>query len=123
MGEGFGWSVSTCDLNGDGFDDLVVGAPTYAPNRFSYNSGRIHVFITNNAKYPFLQRTRYACIFLGVFVEELIFKKKLTFSYACWLITNCRKAMIYIWFGKSNAIRSSIETLEYAFYVKYFVAV
>ena len=48
MGESFGWSVSTCDLNGDGYDDLVVGAPTFAPNRFSYNSGRAHVFITDD---------------------------------------------------------------------------
>ena len=30
MGEGFGTSAAACDINGDGFDDVVVGAPLHS---------------------------------------------------------------------------------------------
>ena len=45
MGEGFGTSAAACDINGDGFDDLIVGAPTFSSGRSSKNMGRVHVFI------------------------------------------------------------------------------
>ena len=45
IGEHFGSSVAACDFTGDGRDDLVVGAPNFAKDRHSYNSGRVHVFI------------------------------------------------------------------------------
>lgn len=36
----FGWNVSTAgDVNGDGYDDMVIGSPGY-----KLNTGRIHIF-------------------------------------------------------------------------------
>ena len=55
MGEGFGMSAAACDFNGDGFDDLVVGAPHYAYNQYVYNTGRVHLFEMSRNK---LQRIR-----------------------------------------------------------------
>ena len=44
MGEGFGEATAACDIDNDGFDDLIVGAPTYSENRRNVNVGRVHVF-------------------------------------------------------------------------------
>jgi hypothetical protein len=39
----FGFSVSTAgDVNGDGFDDIIIGAPYYT-SRFSFGSGAVYV--------------------------------------------------------------------------------
>ena len=46
-GEDFGFSVAACDINGDGRDDLVVGAPSYAEDQYHYNVGRVHIFVFN----------------------------------------------------------------------------
>eukprot|EP00092_Neocalanus_flemingeri_P029458 GFUD01031988.1.p1 GENE.GFUD01031988.1~~GFUD01031988.1.p1 ORF type:complete len:997 (+),score=213.69 GFUD01031988.1:96-3086(+) len=48
MGESFGAATAACDITGDGKDDLIVGAPTYSPNRMMFNSGRIHIFNFEN---------------------------------------------------------------------------
>ena len=47
IGESFGHAVAACDINGDGRDDLIVGAPTYALDQYQYNVGRVHVFVFN----------------------------------------------------------------------------
>jgi hypothetical protein len=46
IGEGFGRSVTLADLNGDGLDDLVVGAPFLNPTNedAAYDSGALYVF-------------------------------------------------------------------------------
>ena len=57
MGETFGHAVAACDINGDGRDDLIVGAPTYALDQYQYNVGRVHVFVFNQDQ-DTLQRIR-----------------------------------------------------------------
>merc|ERR1719500_777300 len=50
MGEGFGWSVAACDLNGDGLDDLIVGSPMYSDpsDEDKHNTGRVHFFLSTS---------------------------------------------------------------------------
>merc|ERR1719264_1733464 len=47
MGEGFGWSVAACDLNGDGLDDLIAGSPMYS-DEDKHNTGRVHFFLSTS---------------------------------------------------------------------------
>jgi hypothetical protein len=46
MGEYFGWSVATADLNGDGFDEIIVGAPLFS-TRDKIEKGRIFIYKNN----------------------------------------------------------------------------
>jgi len=41
-GSGYGYSVSSGDFNGDGYDDLVVGAPSY--DTANSNAGKVYVY-------------------------------------------------------------------------------
>jgi hypothetical protein len=45
MGEYFGAAVCVLDVNGDGLDDLLVGAPYYGGKR-TWDQGRIYVYLT-----------------------------------------------------------------------------
>jgi hypothetical protein len=47
--EYFGASVVALDINGDKYDDLVVGAPLYSGSDLEI--GRIYVFINNKVIY------------------------------------------------------------------------
>jgi hypothetical protein len=47
LGSYFGYALCVSDLDGDGRDDLVVGAPLYtdlSKNKENYETGRIYVF-------------------------------------------------------------------------------
>ncbi len=41
----FGWSICGADVNGDGINDLIVGAPMYSPTPDQYNCGAIFVYL------------------------------------------------------------------------------
>lgn len=44
IGEYFGATVEAGDINGDGYDDLMVGAPFHGT---IYNEGRIYIYLGN----------------------------------------------------------------------------
>ncbi|XP_053205262.1 integrin alpha-PS2-like [Panonychus citri] len=47
-GEYFGYSVLIVDINGDSFDDLIVGAPLYSPNNHRRGDiGRCYIYLSN----------------------------------------------------------------------------
>lgn len=45
IAEHFGSTLAAADINGDGFEDLLVGAPN--ANEDSYDNGKVYVFISN----------------------------------------------------------------------------
>ena len=48
FGEYFGSSLLAADINGDSFDDLLVGAPFYSPSpRQKGDRGRVYVYLNN----------------------------------------------------------------------------
>jgi len=47
-GEQFGAAISSGDINGDGFDDLIVGSPFASGDGKSWN-GKVSVFLGNNS--------------------------------------------------------------------------
>jgi hypothetical protein len=49
--EFFGYCVATCDLNGDGYDDLLVGAPMYTSfNPLVPERGRLYVYFNHRGR-------------------------------------------------------------------------
>jgi hypothetical protein len=44
-GEFFGGSLAVADVDGDGLDDLLVGAPFYT---VSHDEGRVYLFFANS---------------------------------------------------------------------------
>ena len=53
MGESFGSALAACDINRDGLDDLIVGAPTFASRRNNLNTGKVYVLIMNKVTQSF----------------------------------------------------------------------
>ncbi|XP_039277514.1 integrin alpha-4 [Nilaparvata lugens] len=49
-GEMFGASLCAADFNGDGVEDLIVGAPFYAGSELSFNEGRISVISSRGSR-------------------------------------------------------------------------
>lgn len=53
MGENFGSAVMVLDVNGDGLDDIIVGAPLYS---YTMNEGRTYVFVNRDlASYSYVK--------------------------------------------------------------------
>ena len=46
MGEYFGASILSVNLNGDSFSDLLVGAPLYSTDSAG-DEGKVYVYISN----------------------------------------------------------------------------
>lgn len=60
VGSYFGHSLTTADVNGDGLDDIIVGAPLFSipdSKDASYEQGRIYV-IYQNRDHSFVMRTK-----------------------------------------------------------------
>ena len=53
LGESFGSALAACDINMDGLDDLIVGAPTFASRRNNLNTGKVYVLINNQTTQSF----------------------------------------------------------------------
>lgn len=46
MGEFFGFSLATADLNGDMYDEILVGAPMYSPTG-APEAGEVYIYKNN----------------------------------------------------------------------------
>lgn len=78
-GEYFGAALTSCDLNGDGKDELIVGAPQWAKD---IDEGRIYVFTTSHNVCRICSRMYYLNFF---------------FMYT----NHLHKCQIYNWLTKS----------------------
>ena len=47
MGAYFGHSVAVLDANGDGLDDIAIGAPLHSNPMDKYETGRVYVVYQN----------------------------------------------------------------------------
>ena len=52
MGAYFGHSVAVLDANGDGLDDIAIGAPLHSNPMDKYETGRVYVVYQNEAVSP-----------------------------------------------------------------------
>lgn len=52
-GSYFGASLCCTDINNDGLDDLLVGAPTFVENNgpLPYDQGAVYIYITKEVSY------------------------------------------------------------------------
>lgn len=53
MGEYFGYSLAVTDINQDGIDEIIVGAPIYSYGNTKTDSGRVYLF-TSDGKVIFV---------------------------------------------------------------------
>lgn len=53
LGAYFGYSICVSDVDGDGGDDIIVGAPlfsTYSKNDASYETGKVYVYLKKEVR-------------------------------------------------------------------------
>lgn len=69
FGEHFGASLAAGDLDGDGLDDLIVGAPFRCNNERGYNHGSAFIFYGNRVGFSILGLPSFLLI---IFLEIAI---------------------------------------------------
>lgn len=71
LGAYFGYSICVSDVDGDGGDDIVVGAPLFsefAKNDGSYETGRVYVYLKKEVR---AERCKHL---VSVYLGKVIFK-------------------------------------------------
>lgn len=71
IGEYFGYALASCDVDGDGLDDLIIGAPMYSePGNAEgkYDVGRIYVLLQTSTDEVI--RLKYASSSFSLFVVD-----------------------------------------------------
>ena len=64
MGAYFGHSVAVLDANGDGLDDIAIGAPLHSNPMDKYETGRVYV-VYQNEQVSFLAAKKWLKGFRG----------------------------------------------------------
>ena len=69
MGAYFGHSVAVLDANGDGLDDIAIGAPLHSNPMDKYETGRVYVVYQNEAVSPLQKKlenySQHGCLKQG----------------------------------------------------------
>lgn len=67
LGEYFGGSLASGEINGDIYDDLLVGAPYFSGK--TYNEGRVYIFLGGKASDCF--KENLTCSYIIICYREI----------------------------------------------------
>lgn len=70
FGEQFGASLTAGDLDGDGLDDLIVGAPFRCNDERGYNHGSAFIFYGNRVGLPILGLLSF--LLIAVYIQKTL---------------------------------------------------